>query len=81
MKNNKSTITDLPADILAAIPEAESIPKLATIIKEAKAGEFHDYQNNKYATPKWALVEMLDNVMDDRLEQIRTAVTKGYYDE
>lgn len=78
---SKTTTVDLPNDILKAIPDAENNPHLALIIREAKAGEFHDYNNNKYAAPKWALVEMIDNVMDDRLNDIREAITKGDYDE
>lgn len=49
------------------------------IIAEAKEGEFHDFKNNKYATPKIALVGYLDKFPE--LTDIKKAVIAGEYDE
>lgn len=78
---SKSTITDLPNDILALVPEALSIPKLAVIIAEARAGEYHDFKNDKYVAPKVALCNLLIESKEARLTVIREAVVAGVYDE
>ena len=49
------------------------------IIKEAKAGEFHCYKNNKYPTPKFALLSVLKPFPE--LKDIREEVKEGIYDE
>ncbi len=51
---------------------------LKELIDEAKAGEFHDFQNNKYAMPKMTLVNML---REKGLEDIAQQVIRGDYDE
>ena len=53
--------------------------KYDQIITEARAGEFHDFKNNKYATPKVALVGYLDKFPE--LTDIKEAVIAGEYDE
>ena len=74
----KSTITDLPKDILAIIPAGESIPEIKEILDEARAGEYHDFKNQKYVCGKMAVIEKLK---DKRLASIRKAVMDGVYDE
>ncbi len=44
----KSTITDLPNDIRAAVPPADRTPLIQQIIEQAEAGEFHDFKNTTY---------------------------------
>lgn len=50
-----------------------------TIISEARAGEFHDYKNNKYTCGKVELVTQLSAFPE--LSDIREDVMKGVYDE
>ena len=51
---------------------------LQEIIDEAKAGEFHDFANKKYATPKVVLYKKLK---DKGLNSIAEDVKNGVYDE
>ena len=48
------------------------------IINEAKAGEFHDYKNEKYVCGKVALVSLL---IEANLLELKNAVVNGEYDE
>lgn len=51
---------------------------LDELIEEAKAGEFHDFLNNKYAAPKMTLViKLTEKGLDDIAEQVKS----GEYDE
>lgn len=50
-----STMIEL-VDELSSLPET---PEIAEIIREAKAGEFHDFKNNKYACGKVEVVGRL----------------------
>lgn len=77
----KSTITDLPNDIRALIPESERSEAINKIITEAEAGEYHDFKNKKYVCGKMAVNELLHKTGDKRLEVIRQAVINGEYDE
>lgn len=77
----KSTITDLPKDIANAVPDWEQNPLIKKIVEEAKAGEFHDYENNLYVTPKVQLAGMLHDTKHSALLIIRQAVISGEYDE
>lgn len=74
----KSTIIDLPKDILAVIPDGESIPEIKEILDEARAGEYHDFKNEKYICGKMAVVSKLT---DKRLSAIKKDVMDGVYDE
>jgi hypothetical protein len=76
----KSTITDLPNDIKAAVPEWNQKPNVQKIIELAKTGQFHDFRS-EFATPKMALVQMLDFTEEPKLLPIREAVIRGNYDE
>jgi hypothetical protein len=49
------------------------IEDLEKLLDEAKDGEFGDFTNSKYATPKVVLVE--------KLEQLRLNVIDGKYDK
>lgn len=53
-------------------------PELAVIIAEAKAGEYHDYKNQKYACGKVAVVGKLRAIGADDLAK---QVINGDYDE
>lgn len=48
------------------------IEDLKELLVEAEAGEFGDFTNEKYAAPKMALAEKLNN--------LRENVIKGKYD-
>lgn len=58
--------------------QALNRPELNYLIEEAKAGEFHDFHNNKYPAPKMALVQKL---MQHGLKEIAEKVKEGEYDE
>lgn len=49
------------------------------MIAEAKAGEFHDFKNEKYTCGKVELADQLSKFPE--LTDIRTAVIQGEYDE
>lgn len=51
---------------------------LKTLIEEAKAGEFHDFLNNKYAMPKYTLMQKLK---EKGLNELAEQVMEGEYDE
>lgn len=53
--------------------------KYDEIIAEAKAGEYHDYKNNKYPCGKVAVVGKLSQFPE--LNHIRQAIMDGEYDE
>ena len=53
-------------------------PELAYLMKEALAGEFHDFLNNKYPAPKMALVQKLEQ---HGLKELVEEVKNGEYDE
>ena len=77
----KSTITDLPNDIKKAFPDYESNEKVMLIIKEAEAGEYHDFKNQKYICGKMALCEQLHETNIPSLQTVRVDVMNGEYDE
>lgn len=53
-------------------------PQLQIIINEAKAGEYHDYKNQKYVCGKVAVVEKLREIGAESLAQ---RVIGGEFDE
>jgi hypothetical protein len=71
----KATNTDLVDELTALNTDG----RLDEIIAEARAGEYHDYKNQKYACGKMALVEKLDAFPE--LGNIRLDVINGVYDE
>jgi uncharacterized protein (UPF0335 family) len=83
----KSTMVELVAEL-----EATGFQSLGlrTIITEAKAGEFHDYKNQKYATPKAMLIGLLvgeaarpatPKVVREALRAIIERIKDGEFDE
>lgn len=81
MKNKKSTITDLPNDIRAAVSHSERNAFVKEIIKQAERGEFHDFKNKVYVCGKIQLAHMLHETKEAALQPIRQAVINGDYDE
>lgn len=66
------------------IPELMKLPPSELkdqLIREAKAGEFHDYQNEKYACGKMALSELLEQEGSNLALKIKSDVENGVYDE
>lgn len=53
-------------------------PQLAVIIEEAKAGEYHDYKNQKYTCGKVAVVGKLREIGQ---EDLAKRVINGEFDE
>lgn len=73
-KVRKSTMIEL-------VQELEKVPKtplVEMIIAEAKAGEYHDFKNNKYPCGKIAVVGLLRQA---GLEDLAEQVINGDYDE
>ena len=71
---NKDTRIHLVEELLK-YPQS---PLRDVIIEEAKAGEFHDYKNNKYACGKVAAVEMLRSI---GAFELADRVMNGEFDE
>ncbi len=74
MGKRKSTMVELVQE-LEKLPWS---PDLAVIIAEAKAGEYHDYKNQKYVCGKVAVVSKLRAIGADDLAK---QVMNGDYDE
>jgi hypothetical protein len=72
---SKSTMTDL----VQVLEKRNTGGQYDTIIAEAKAGEFHDFKNQKYACGKMAAVEMMQPF--EELKDIRLDIMNGVYDE
>lgn len=85
MRQRKDTRTDLVEELLK-LPQTRG---LAFIIKEARAGEFHDYKNQKYVCGKVALVDYLraesrihpNNEAAQELIKLQDRVIAGEFDE
>lgn len=75
MTQRKSTTIDLVAELAPYNGDG----KLNHIIDEARAGEFHDFKNDKYVCGKIELVNKLAPFPE--LEHIRKGVMNGDYDE
>lgn len=63
------------------VEELEKLPRtpgIEFIIKEAKAGEYHDYKNQKYDCGKIAVVNLL---RDEGLNNLAERVIDGEFDE
>ena len=52
-----------------------------SIIAEAKAGEYHDYKNERYACGKVAVVGHLKKLNEPFADEIAQRVISGEYDE
>jgi ribosome assembly protein YihI (activator of Der GTPase) len=73
-RQRKSTMVELVQE-LEKLPWS---PQLAVIIEEAKAGEYHDYKNQKYVCGKVAAVARLEAI---GLSDIADRIKKGEFDE
>lgn len=71
----KNTMTDLVNELEKVEPRTELIER---IIAEARAGEFHDYKNQKYVCGKVAAVSLLRAAGQEKLA---LAIMNGEYDE
>lgn len=70
----KSTMVELVAELEALPPTL----KIAYIILEAKAGEFHDYKNKKHVCGKTALIGYLRQA---ELGDLAERIEDGEFDE
>lgn len=77
----KSTITDLPNDIRKAVPHYKENQAIMEIIRQAQAGEFHDFKNTTHVCGKMAAAKMLQEANEPALVPIRQAIIDGEYDE
>lgn len=76
-------------ELVAELEKIQQPELLATILAEAKAGEYHDYKNTKYACGKVALVTALRLASEEapnilvakKLELLAKDVIDGDYDE
>lgn len=71
----KSTMVELVDELEKVTPRT---PFLEVTIAEAKAGEYHDYKNQKYVCGKVALVERLNYLHQHELTK---RVIDGEFDE
>ena len=80
---SKSTMKELVVEL----EKIEEYPEINEMIKDAKAGAYHDFKSEKYSSPKSALIRFLTLIADnhpsqyDKIIKIRKAVMKGDYDE
>jgi hypothetical protein len=77
MGKRKDTRTDLVEELLK-LPQSDMRD---AIIAEAKAGEYHDYKNQKYACGKVAVVGHLRNLSDPKADALAQRVIDGEFDE
>lgn len=84
-----STIADIPPLVERLQSAYKRCPILDQIILEAKAGEFHDYKNEKYVCGKHALVDLLqsagmrsaDPEYQMKINDLQQRIIKGEFDE
>jgi len=76
---SKSTMVELVVELEARALLLDDPKAYDHLISEAKAGEYHDFKNNKHVCGKVALVVDLDKFPE--LSDIREAVKNGDYDE
>ena len=76
----KSTMVELVEELqkLRATAEQTLEAALDVMIHEAKAGEYHDYKNNKYACGKMESAMRLDNL---GYSQLASRIKNGEFDE
>lgn len=75
MKTKKSTMVELVEELEKLVPRSAAIEDM---IKEAKAGEFHDYKNEKYACGK---VEAYNRLMFIGHKDLANRIANGEFDE
>lgn len=69
---------DTRTDLVAELERYPRTPLIEQIIAEAKAGEFHDFKNEKYDMPKVELVRLL---REAKLDKLAKRVINGDFDE
>lgn len=69
---------DTRTDLVLELEKVASTPLIEEIIKEAKAGEFHDFKNQKYVCGKMAVYGLL---MKAGLSSLAARVSEGEFDE
>lgn len=72
--NRKSTMVELVEE-LQKLPQT---PEILEMIEEAKAGEYHDYKNQKYACGKFESATRLDRLGHHGLAN---RIKEGEFDE
>lgn len=71
----KSTMIELVKELEEIKPRT---PGISFMIKEAKAGEYHDFKNTKYACGK---VEVVTKLRKEGLNALAQRVIDGEFDE
>lgn len=83
---SKSTMVEMVTELEKIEPRT---PIIDMMIREAKAGEYHDFKNQKYVCGKMASVELLRAAMAnaptpefyEACQKIRDSIIDGEYDE
>lgn len=78
MKQRKSTMVELVTELEKSAPPLELMSLYQETIHEAKAGEYHDFKNEKYACGK---VEVVSRLRKLGLEDLAKRVIEGEFDE
>lgn len=65
-------------ELVEELEKLDATPAIQEMISEAKAGEYHDYKNNKYACGKVAVVGKLRSA---GLDDLANRVINGEFDE
>lgn len=77
MRKPKSTMVELVEE-LEKLWEVTKHPGIPEMIEEAKAGEYHDYKNKKYACGK---VESYTKLMRLGFHDLANRIKNGEFDE
>jgi len=79
----KSTMVELVQELekIRAGCRGEDRDRLDFLIQEAKAGEYHDYKNQKYTCGKVAVVTLLKGVGKAECDWLARRVMNGEFDE
>lgn len=80
-KKRKDTRTDLVEELL----KLKQYPEIKFMIDEAKAGEFHDYKNEKYVCGKAEsynrLKQLAFHYQDEACSYLADRIAEGEFDE
>lgn len=69
---------DTRFELVEELQKVPSSPQIEEIIREAKAGEYHDYKNQKYACGK---VTVVGKLRQAGLPELARRVMDGEFDE
>ncbi len=81
---DKDTRVDLVQELYQILPLPENLPYVSALrdmIAEAKAGEYHDFKNQKYPCGKMASHEFLENIGTPSAKQLAARIAEGEFDE